>query len=266
MAIFKSRSSRRKTQAKTMQRNRMHGAFRTTSHLRIPTALPWKPGAFKAEAYRCVLLCVKQYPAMKAVMPSKDNSYSGKSNAALMQICREMIKRKDLGAMGTLLVYLKLISEDFEVSDMIEMLANAIIELVGNSNNNEPNVTRDSFRTALITLMEMSDGDGRPLFKRQTHWMAVMRVAVDVKLVGGANYTAFKRFIESLKIGELRIPINVKLLSRLYQGVYAKPLRAWSWEAYCKQSQNSVHPKSYTEMEAVAKNLDSLVHTLAQAS
>ena len=135
---------------------------------------------------------------------------------------------------------------------------------MSNSNNNEPNVTRDSFRTALITLMEMSDGDGRPLFKRQTHWMAVMRVAVDVKLVGGANYTAFKRFIESLKIGELRIPINVKLLSRLYQGVYAKPLRAWSWEDYYKQSDHLARAKYYREMEAVAKNLKTLVYSLAE--
>lgn len=221
------------------------------------TGIIRKPIVFSFEVVRKMVLCTKPSPLLRILM---------RTGSALEQIVREMIKRRDLAAMGAMLAYLRMISGEFDVADLIDMLIAAMMELLGNNGGDGPRVTREMFNAGLVTLMEMRDGNGKLLFKHQTHWVAVMRVAVDVDLIADKQYTGFKRFIESLKIKELRIPISVKLLSRVYQGVYAKPLTSWSWEAYCKQSHNSVHPKSYTEMEAVAKNLDSLVHTLAQAS
>lgn len=147
--------------------------------------------------------------------------------------------------------------DEYAVFGWIELLNNAILRATA-VGTKKTKVTREQFRSALIRLFEKCDEDRKPLFFRKTHWVAVMRVAVDAELVR-ENIGDFTAFVKALKICTMKIPLSQKGLSNAYIGIYRKVLREWSEQAYLNERDGKGQPSYYREMERIAMTLQNEV-------
>lgn len=121
-------------------------------------------------------------------------------------------------------------------------------------------VSRNDFRMALARLFEEKTDDGRSLFSNRSDWVAVFRVAVDVGLVGENAYADFVELVNNPVMPSLPKPISKTDVSNAYSGIYTKPLKEWSAEAYLKQrTTNAVRLTYFYNKKRIADRLLNLL-------
>ena len=121
-------------------------------------------------------------------------------------------------------------------------------------------VSRKDFRRALARLFEEKTDDGRSLFSNRSDWVAVFRVAVDVGLVGENAYADFVELVNNPVMPSLPKPISKTDVSNAYSGIYTKPLKEWSAEAYLKQrTTNAVRLTYFYNKKRIADRLLNLL-------
>ena len=139
------------------------------------------------------------------------------------------------------------------------------VEILANWKN-DVTVTREAFRKALMQLIETTDFNGEPVFRNNNHWMAVMRVAIDVKLVPDNAPAAFVDFIKELELPALPKPLVRQSIGNSYNGIYTKPLTEWTDENFLRWSVDgkSVRKVYFTNMRSVAKKLQNFLSYYCQ--
>jgi len=178
----------------------------------------------------------------------------------MRSVVREVIAAGDLSMMGGLLTYLSNHKDECQVNGMICDLRSAMNERLNLDGGKRHKVTPEQFRAALIELLEMRDKDGKWRFFRKTHWVAVMRVAVDEKLVYDNRFSDFESMLVKMHLGKLRVPLVLNSLLNAYNGIYAKPLSEWSSDKYVKERGESARVVFYKEMEFLAKTLSAMLN------
>lgn len=71
-------------------------------------------------------------------------------------------------------------------------------------------------------------------FSKQRHWIAIYRIAADMRLVIDGDFSYFKSIIDKMQIDSLSIPLSVSYLERSVKGIYAKNIDDWTCEGLSK--------------------------------
>lgn len=86
--------------------------------------------------------------------------------------------------------------------------------------------------SSIELLMSEKKKDGKYLFYRGNHWIAVFRIVVDRKLgVASTDYTGFCDMINRMKPNGFRIPLKQENLKKINEGGFDKPFCKWKYDS-----------------------------------
>ena len=158
------------------------------------------------------------------------------SDGGLMRIVVERyIASKDFAVLEVLNeTILKEREDEWEgFSDLRREIESAALrKLAGHKGKRE--VSKEDFGMALGRLFETAGYDRNPLLSQNSDWLAVFRVAIDVELAQDNAYSDFIALIKNLDLPFLPKSLSVTNISNIYVGIYTKPVREWTEEAYLK--------------------------------
>jgi len=117
----------------------------------------------------------------------------------------------------------------------------------------------EAVRGALMVLFAYTNKEGKRLFSKANHWVAVFRVMVDEELVADNAFEVFAKYIDGLMIENVPFELNTNSLSHSYDGVYRRPLKDWSVEAYLRWKGTGAKTKIFDDMYEVATKFRSLL-------
>jgi len=117
----------------------------------------------------------------------------------------------------------------------------------------------EAVRGALMVLFACLNKEGKRLFSKANHWVAVFRVMVDEELVADNAFEVFAKYIDGLMIENVPYELNTNNLSHSYDGVYRRPLKDWSVEAYLRWKGTGAKTKIFDDMYEVATKFRSLL-------
>lgn len=86
---------------------------------------------------------------------------------------------------------------------------------------------KDAIREAILYVQHLTDNKGRYLFTQKNQWFGIYRILVDKKIVKNQAYRDFGMFIDNLQIGELRVNLNARELSKCNKGTLSNKFEAW---------------------------------------
>ena len=151
-------------------------------------------------------------------------------------------------------------------SEMRVLINEKMMEHFANKKKSRIKVNKDDFREALMDLFEAKDYSDQPLFRKNNHWVAVMRIAIDEKLVEDNSPEDFVRFVNGLNLPSMPRPLNRKTIGNSYNGIYTKQLDEWTETNYNRMMvEDGKGRKGYFfQMRSVALKLRDLLRCLCQ--
>lgn len=130
----------------------------------------------------------------------------------------------------------------------------ALRHLAGNKGKRV--VTKEDFGKALVKLLGALGYDRKPLLSSSSDWVAVFRVAIDVKLVQDNAYSDFVALIKSFDLPSTPVALSITNISNAYDGIYTKPVGEWTEEAYLKfRTSKSVRLEFFRRKQKIAQFL-----------
>lgn len=130
----------------------------------------------------------------------------------------------------------------------------ALRHLAGNKGKRV--VTKEDFGKALVKLLGALGYDKKPLLSSSSDWVAVFRVAIDVKLVQDNAYSDFVALIKSFDLPSTPVALSITNISNAYDGIYTKPVGEWTEEAYLKfRTSKNVRLEFFRRKQKIAQFL-----------
>lgn len=111
------------------------------------------------------------------------------------------------------------------------------------------------FVYALDALMLATDLEGKVIFNKQRHWIAVFRVAADFHLIGDNDYEGFIKWIQSIHPAPFRMKLSKSDLKQISNSdCYYKSFDKWRF-----YPQGNIKRAPYEGMVSVVKTFKNLL-------
>ncbi len=119
-----------------------------------------------------------------------------------------------------------------------------------------PTKAEDAVAEAIRYVMELKDNRGEYLFRYQPQWFGIYRILADRNLVAKNSYTPFESYVQGLALGELRVRVIGKDLSKYADTPYCKEFVKWSKN---EAANPTTYDRLYTVAAAFKAKLDELM-------
>ncbi len=119
-----------------------------------------------------------------------------------------------------------------------------------------PIKVEEAVAEAIRYVMELKDERDEYVFLYQPQWFGIYRILADRDIVAKNSYTPFEGYIQGLALGELRVKVIGKDLSKYADTPYCLEFAKWSKH---KAQSATLYDRIYAVASAFSAKLDELM-------
>lgn len=90
-----------------------------------------------------------------------------------------------------------------------------------------PTTTEEAVADAILHVMEVKDDKGDYVFTQKNQWFGMYRILADKGIVRLNEFLEFGRFVDGLKLSNIRVNLKARELSKYNKGILSEKFENW---------------------------------------